>query len=68
MDIKQAKQLKVGDVVRCPADRGAAPFTGKVSSVGANVSKSIHGEEYVWINVKGPSGHSAGVWPSNRLA
>ena len=59
--------LKVGATVHCPADRGQAAYAGKVESFGGTVSKNIAGTAYVWVTVRGPSGH-ASVWPSNRLA
>jgi len=69
MNIDQAKKLKVGDIVNCPEDRGTPAFTGIVASVGSNVSKTINGDEYVWVSVKSRATRfSAGVWPSNRLA
>lgn len=65
MDIAKAKQLKIGQIVHCPSDRGGAGYTGKVSFVGAEVNKTVDGVEYVWVTVKS-KGH-ASVWPSNRL-
>lgn len=65
MNIEQAKQLKAGDRVACPADRGEPSFTGRVTSVGSNISKNLKGAEFVWVEVQGP--HHKSVWPSNRL-
>jgi hypothetical protein len=68
MNIEDARKLKVGDRVRCPADRGNPAFIGVVtyySGIGAthaNVS-----EPFLWVNVSTIYGLNAGVWPSNRL-
>ena len=57
---------KVGDIVRCPPDRGSAAYTGTVHFVGKNVYTNIHGVPYVWVTVnKGNT--SREVWPSHRL-
>lgn len=67
MNIEKARKLKLGDTVRCPSDRGAPAFIGKVSFIQPDlVNKNHVGEEYVWVNVS-KNGKSAGVWPSNRL-
>lgn len=55
----------VGKRVKCPADRGDAPYTGTITQVGTEVHKNIKGVEYVWVTVKGS--HHSSVWPSNRL-
>jgi hypothetical protein len=67
MHIEKAKQLRRGETVRCPADRGDPAFTGTVTHVGVLGAEShnIHGEVYIWVEVKGP--HHKSVWPSNRL-
>lgn len=69
MHIEKAKQLKVGQVVNCPADRGDAAFTARVTHVSQNVCKNLSGTEYLWVTVKGIGSLRAngGVWPSNRL-
>jgi hypothetical protein len=64
MKIEQAKQLQIGAIVHCPADRGDPGYTGKVTFVGVEVYET-HGKEYIWISVKGP--HHTSTWPSNRL-
>lgn len=65
MHIEKAKLLKIGDVVRCPADRGEPKFVGSVTHVGNEVYKDLPGVEYIWVTVRGAKHES--VWPSNRL-
>lgn len=65
--MKNIKDLKVGDVVHCPADRGDDPYTAKVLNIGELVYNSVTGSNYVWVTVdRGISG-TRHVWPSNRL-
>lgn len=68
MNIDKAITLKPGDTVRCPADRGEAGYTGKVTHVAGNKCTSFNGTPYVWVTVRHPSGLSNHVWPSNRLS
>ena len=65
MHIDRALQLKCGDMVSCPADRGSAAFYGRVISAGVDVAKDLKGADYIWVTVRGPLTES--VWPSNRL-
>jgi hypothetical protein len=70
MDIDQAKKLKYGQKVRCPADNGDPPYVGTVRTeteiiAGSSVEKNLDGVEYIWIEVQGLKHKS--VWPSNRL-
>lgn len=64
MLITRAKLLKVGDKVRCPADRGSPEFVGVVRHVGTEENTTFAGTPYIWVTVRGP--HES-VWPSNRL-
>lgn len=69
MRVDQAKKLKYGQRVSCPADRGEDPFVGTVRTEHldqAIVNKNGFGDEYIWVAVMGPKGRKA-VWPSNRL-
>jgi len=66
--IERALQLEKGDVVVCPPDRGDPQFRGKVThccKATKNISKTMQGEEFIWVEVQGPSHKS--MWPSNRL-
>lgn len=65
MNIEKAKQLKIGQIVYCPADRGDAAYAGRVEFIDAGENKTSTGEKYIWVHVRGP--HHATVWPSNRL-
>lgn len=65
MDIVKARQLKVGDRVSCPADRGNNAYQGVVSFVSTSEYKNALGVPYIWVNVKGNGKET--VWPSNRL-
>lgn len=66
MDIENAKALKVGATVRCPADMGRPAYSGKVEHVGTTEATDLQGRAYVWVTVRRPGAH-ASVWPSNRL-
>lgn len=64
MQLEKAQALKIGAIVRCPADRGEPAYRGKVESVGAHVTEKP--VPFVWVSVRTPNGHAV-VWPSNRL-
>lgn len=66
MDIQKATKLKVGDIVRFPADRGEPSGSGKIAHISTDVNKNIHGIDYVWVTVN--VGQHNTVWPSNRLS
>lgn len=69
MKVEEAKQLKYGQRVACPEDRGDPAFIGTVRTEGLDTT-SIYtnriGEEYIWVEVSRP-GRAKSVWPSNRL-
>lgn len=66
--IDKLKRFKEGDIVRCPADRGAPAYTGKVVHAGGNVSYNLQRVPYIWVEVQNVlTGHKS-VWPSNRLS
>lgn len=67
MKIADALKLAVGARVKCPGDRGDAPYVGTVEHPGTSINTSITGAEYVWISVR-RTGGPASVWPSNRLS
>ena len=60
------KQLKVGQKVKCPADRGDTAYYGTVVSFSEMVNYNSQGTAYVWVTVRHPKG-STHSWPSNRL-
>lgn len=66
MDIAKARTLKIGDTVRCPADRGDPAYSGKVEHVGQDEAQDLQGRGYLWVTVRRAGAH-ASVWPSNRL-
>lgn len=67
MHIDKAKQLKVGDIVRCPPDMGEPGYTAVVRwHPVQHVFYSHTGVAYIWVHVTGPNGNPH-VWPSNRL-
>lgn len=67
MHIDKAKQLKVGDVVRCPPDRGDPGYTATVRSAPAQQTLyNDTGVAYTWVYVTDPNGTSH-IWPSNIL-
>jgi len=68
MTIQLHRMPKVGDYVKCPADRGDPAFYGTITHVTEKVETNIHGVKYVWCVVKAAShGCNGGVWPSHRL-
>lgn len=67
MNIEKALALKNGDIVRCPADRGAPGFTGKAVHAYKEKCRTKDGVDYVWVLVFDPAKHRSAVWPSNRL-
>lgn len=67
MTHEQALKLKVGDTVRCPADRGEPGYSGKVEHIDDNdATHALVKEPFRWVTVRKPGAH-ASVWPSNRL-
>lgn len=65
MQLDKALALKVGDVVRCPADRGTPAYIGPITHISGNVATHM-GKEFIWVTVADGHGHRH-VWPSNRL-
>jgi hypothetical protein len=65
MNIDKAKQLKVGNIVQCPPDRGDEAYSGFVTHTGETVYLNIHDEPFIWVTVRHHS--QSAVWPSNRL-
>lgn len=69
MNIEQARELKAGDKVRCPADRGEPGYSGTVENdlhQTSTINKNYYGVEYVWVSVRRDAYQVSG-WPSNRL-
>lgn len=62
MDIKKAQQLKIGDIINFPEDRGNSAGFDKITFVSKEINKNIYGVEYIWVGTK-----KSGVWPSNRI-
>lgn len=60
------KALKVGQRVKCPADRGDPAYYGTVVDVSQTVNFDLKAQPYVWVTVRHPRG-SKHSWPSNRL-
>ena len=68
MNIEQARKLKYGQTVHCPADRGEPAYTGTVRSEDCATCAAHldnNAKQYIWIEVQGAGKKS--VWPSNRL-
>jgi hypothetical protein len=63
----QIDQLKVGQLVRCPSDRGDPGYVGKVLGYSTEVNTTSTGSTYVWVEVHNPIFNHKSVWPSNRL-
>ncbi len=68
MNIEKARELKVGDRVICPPDRGDAGYSGTVTHLTENEEyTNIHGDLYRWVSVRLHGTYHSTVWPSNRL-
>lgn len=67
MKIERARQLKVGDLVYFPADRGDPAGDGHVTHIGIKKSTNMSGEPFLWVTVRYTGGKRSAVWPSNRL-
>jgi hypothetical protein len=70
MQIERALRLKIGEAVRCPASKNqrghdGPDFTGTITGVSPIIATNAHGDEYIWVEVRGPAHKS--LWPSNRL-
>jgi len=66
MDITRAKNLKVGDTVHCPADRGEPGYSGRVEHISTTEQTHMDSKPFLWVTVR-KSNSTAHVWPSNRL-
>lgn len=53
--------------VNCPPDRGDAPYSGRIVSIGDTIETNIHGVRYRWITVQRNDTRTQHVWPSHRL-
>jgi len=59
---------EVGDIVQCPADRGEAPYTGRIEHVDTMRHENMHGVRFYWVLVRRTSEpRTAHSWPSHRL-
>jgi hypothetical protein len=67
MNINKALELKKGDKVICPEDRGEKGYCGKVKHISRNINKSYQGIDYIWVSVSHNNGNSVTVWPSHRI-
>ncbi len=69
MNIEQAKNLRLGQVVRCPPDMGNDEYIGHVSILPNPLDEhtNINNEKYLWVSIKDKHNNVA-VWPSNRLS
>ena len=67
-DNVQKPRFKVGDIVRCPEDRGEASYTGRIVHVSETSGTNIRGTVYYWTTVRRRGGKSQHVWPDHRLS
>jgi len=58
--------MKIGQSVKCPADRGDAPYAAVIVGIGEKVNTNINGVNYRWVEVQKACG-SKHIWPSHRL-
>lgn len=62
------RQFKVGDTVKCPADRGSPGYIGQITHVSTDQNTNIHGTPYYWVTVRTPYKNRSEVWPSHRIS
>jgi hypothetical protein len=67
MNIKEARELKVGDRVSFPVDRGEPAGTGIISHIGESTCVNINRTKYAWTKYAWITLKAGGVWPSNRI-
>ncbi len=69
MNIEQAKNLRLGQTVKCPPDRGTNGYMGIVSIIPTPLYEYVNSanEKYIWVSVKDKYNNVA-VWPSNRIS
>lgn len=71
MNIIEAMDLKRGDKVLCPTDRGDPAYVGRVDLTPTHsIQENLHGVEFIWVSVRGVVGGvlvKTAVWPSHRL-
>jgi hypothetical protein len=68
MELQKAKSLRIGQSVRCPADRGDPAYVGTVAHV--EQQECTHpcvAGPFVWVTVRHQNGKQSAVWSSNRL-
>lgn len=58
--------FKVGQIVKCPPDRGEVGYSGEIVRINEEVNFNYKGIPYRWIIVK-KDNKTRHVWPSNRL-
>lgn len=61
-------QFRVGDTVKCPADRGDPGYIGRVTHVSTGQNTNIYGTPYYGVTVRTPNGKRSTVWPSHRIS
>lgn len=67
MKIERARQLKIGQLVNFPADRGDPAGDGYVTHISPIEQTHMGGKPFLWVTVRYTGGKRSGVWPSNRL-
>lgn len=61
--------MRILQPVTCPADRGDAPYPGRIMYIGKDVQVNYQGVRYVWLTIQRTdrTPRTKHVWPSNRL-
>ncbi len=60
--------LRIGDKVHCPPDRGDNAYVGTVTHIAPTLCTHACLEKpFIWVTVRHPDFKSSAVWPSNRL-
>lgn len=67
MKIERARQLKVGDLVHFPADRGDPAGSGRITHISPTEQTHMGGKPFLWVTVRYQGEKRSAVWPSNRL-
>ena len=59
---------KLGQFVKCPADRGDPPYKGQIVNIAPGIYTDLKGTRYQWVTVRHSTyPNTAHVWPSHRL-
>jgi hypothetical protein len=67
MRTEEARRLRPGARVLCPAERDDPPRSVVVVSVATELQEDLFGHPFVWVTVRDPQRGGLAVHPSNLL-